>query len=138
MLLVRRIVRERRDEQVIAFRAEIAREDRIEAGSQLRNGETAVGRAAEAGPLILHQPGAGLRWMHRAEPAVAAKHGLPPVRTRRIGTEQRVVVLGAGEILRAVGKRRAVIELRHAIAAIERRPCDLDRLAPEAWRQRAA
>ena len=51
-----RIVRERRDEQVIAFRADIAREDGIEAVSQLRNGETAVGRAAEVGPLKFHQP----------------------------------------------------------------------------------
>ena len=75
--------------------------------------------------------------MHRAEPAVATKDRPPPVRTCRVGTEQRVVVLGAGEILRAVGKRRAVIELRHAIAAIERRPCDLDRLAAGACGLRA-
>src|SRR4051812_2059017 len=76
--------------------------------------------------------------MHRAEPAVATEYRLPPVWTSRVGTEQRVVVLGAGEILRAVGKRRAVIELRHAIAVIQRRPGDLDRLAAEARRQRTA
>ena len=119
-------MRERRDEQVIGFRAEIVRQDRIEAHARLRDGGPAVGRAAEVGPLILHQPGAGLRWMHRAEPAVATKCQLPPVRTCRVGAEQRAVVLSAAEILRAVGKRRAVIELRHAIAAVERAPRDPD------------
>src|SRR5689334_3845581 len=75
--------------------------------------------------------------MHRAESAVAAEDRTPAVGTGLVGAEQRVVVLRAGEILRAVEKRRAVIELRHAIAAIERRPCELDRWRRRARRERA-
>ena len=116
----RRIVRERRDEQEIALRAEAARDDWIESRSRLENRDTAVDRADDIRPLGFHQPGAGLRWMYRAEPAVAAKCQLPPLRSCRVGTEQRAVVLSAPEILRAVGKWRAVIELRHAIAVIQR------------------
>src|SRR5207249_350908 len=50
----------------------------------------------------------------------------PAVRSRVITAEKRRIVLRAAEVLRAVAVRQAVIELRHAVTAIERLPLHLD------------
>src|SRR5262249_17753018 len=55
---------------------------------------------------------------------IAAKDRAPLVRPARIEAAQGAVILRTSEIRAAAGKRDAVIELRGAIAAIDRAPTD--------------
>ncbi len=105
------IHRQRRDEKHRAAQPQRGR----------RESRSAVGRAAEVPALRRGVEYGRIEEVHRRITAVREQNQPPLVRPAGVRAQRRAVVLRASEVSLAVGRDRAVIELRHAVVVVERR-----------------